>query len=194
MANSFYALGLKAYLDGGIATLSDTIKAGLWSSASYTPNLTTDQYFGIAVAGGAIIAAGVALGTKTTTAGTFSAANTLWTSVSGGAAAYVGIYKDTGTANTSPLLALFDTATGLPVTPNGGDITAAWSSGQVYTLFQGLDPTKEPGLVRALWEWFNDHLGWEVRRGRSGLWLPSPVIQLSRPPAGGLWMPEPAFA
>jgi hypothetical protein len=31
-------------------------------------------------------------------------------------------YKDTGTAGTSPLIAYIDTATGLPVTPNGGDI------------------------------------------------------------------------
>ena len=31
------------------------------------------------------------------------------------------IYKDTGTEATSPLLAMIDTATGLPITPNGGD-------------------------------------------------------------------------
>lgn len=29
----------------------------------------------------------------------------------------------------SPLIAFIDTATGLPVTPNGGDITVAWDSG-----------------------------------------------------------------
>jgi hypothetical protein len=39
------------------------------------------------------------------------------------------IYKDTGTAATSPLIAYIDTATGLPVTPNGGDITVTWDNG-----------------------------------------------------------------
>ena len=32
------------------------------------------------------------------------------------------IYKDTGSEATSPLIAYIDTATGLPITPNGGDI------------------------------------------------------------------------
>lgn len=33
------------------------------------------------------------------------------------------IVKDTGTEATSPLIAYIDTATGLPIAPNGGDIT-----------------------------------------------------------------------
>ena len=123
MANSFYAKGINAFLEGSIAYSSDTIKAALVSSASYTPNLTTDQFLNI-IPGGAIIAAGVALGSKTSSAGIASAANTTWTSVSGTAAAYIAIYKDTGVSSTSPLICLIDTATGLPVTPNGGDITA----------------------------------------------------------------------
>ena len=36
------------------------------------------------------------------------------------------IYKDTGTEATSPLIAYIDTATGLPITPNGGDIIVTW--------------------------------------------------------------------
>ena len=39
------------------------------------------------------------------------------------------IYKDTGTEATSPLIAYIDTATGLPVTPNGGNITVTWDNG-----------------------------------------------------------------
>ena len=39
------------------------------------------------------------------------------------------IYKDTGTESTSPLIMYIDTATGLPVTPNGGDITVTWDNG-----------------------------------------------------------------
>lgn len=36
------------------------------------------------------------------------------------------IYADTGTESTSPLIAFIDTATGLPITPNGGDIIVTW--------------------------------------------------------------------
>ena len=41
----------------------------------------------------------------------------------------VVIYKHTGTPATSLLIAYIDTATGLPVTPNGGDIQIVWDSG-----------------------------------------------------------------
>ena len=39
------------------------------------------------------------------------------------------IYVDTGTEATSPLIAYIDTATGLPITPNGGDIIVTWDNG-----------------------------------------------------------------
>jgi len=39
------------------------------------------------------------------------------------------IYQDTGVEGTSRLIAYIDTATGLPVTPNGTDITILWDSG-----------------------------------------------------------------
>lgn len=49
----------------------------------------------------------------------------------------VNVYNPNGASETvafswqtdSPLIAYIDTATGLPVTPNGGDITIAWDSG-----------------------------------------------------------------
>jgi len=178
MANSFYAKGIEAFLEGSIAALSDTIKASLVSSASYTPNLTTDQYYNI-IPGGAVIAAGVALASKTGSSGTLSAANTVWTSVSGSQAAYIVLWKDTLTPSTSPLIGLIDTATGLPVTPNGGDITAAWSSGQVFTLFKGLSPSPDPGLVKMLRDWLNDVLRTPARLGPGGLWIPEPRLLLA---------------
>lgn len=169
MSNRFYDKGIEAFLEGSIAALSDTIKASLLSSASYTPNFTTDQYYSD-VPGGAIIAAGVALASKSGSAGTLSAANLTWSTVSGSQAAYICLYKDTGTPSTSKLIGLIDTATGLPVTPNGGDITVAWASGQVFTLFEGLkDPTPDRRRIRDLVRW------------------------LRRPNVGGLWIPEPAL-
>lgn len=38
------------------------------------------------------------------------------------------VYKDSGDAASSSLIAYFDTSTGLPVTTNGGDITIAWDN------------------------------------------------------------------
>jgi hypothetical protein len=45
------------------------------------------------------------------------------------------IYRHTGTEATSHLIAFFDTGvTGLPVTPNGGNITVAWSGSGIFAL------------------------------------------------------------
>ncbi len=74
MANKLYDKGREAFLEGSIAALTDTLKCSLVSSASYTPNYATDQFYNI-IAGGAIIAAGVALSSRTGSAGTLSAAN-----------------------------------------------------------------------------------------------------------------------
>lgn len=52
-----------------------------------------------------------------------------FTSVSGASIEAIIIYKDTGTESTSPLIAFIDTATGLPITPNGGDIIVTWDNG-----------------------------------------------------------------
>jgi len=39
------------------------------------------------------------------------------------------IFQDTGVQSTSRLIAYIDSATGLPILPNGGDISVAFSSG-----------------------------------------------------------------
>lgn len=70
------------------------------------------------------------LASKTTTAGVLDAGDVTFTAVAAGAACdMVLLYKDTGVAGTSRLIAKIDSATGLPVTPNGGDILVAWDNG-----------------------------------------------------------------
>ena len=45
------------------------------------------------------------------------------------------IYIDTGSSATSRLVAYLDTGvTGLPVTPNGGDIAITWSASGIFKL------------------------------------------------------------
>ena len=58
-----------------------------------------------------------------------------FTSVTGDAADYLTVWKNSGSAATSPLAITWDSAsTGLPVTPNGGDINVNWASNQLVTL------------------------------------------------------------
>lgn len=58
-----------------------------------------------------------------------------FSSVTGDAADFLTVWKNSGTPSTSPLAITWDSAsTGLPVTPNGGDITATWGSNTLVTL------------------------------------------------------------
>jgi hypothetical protein len=74
--------------------------------------------------------------TKTVTLGVADAADITYSSVSGSACAYIIIYKDSGVSATSPLIAKIDDYTGLPVTPNGGNITVSWpnDSNKIFKL------------------------------------------------------------
>lgn len=129
--SDFYDLALKAFLDADIDMLLHDIKVVLVDGADYTPNYTTDQYLDDIASAGQV-AVSPNLGTKATTAGAFDAGNTTFSSVSGDESEYLVIYRDTGTPSTSPLICLIDSATGLPVTPNGGDINVTWAGSPNY--------------------------------------------------------------
>ena len=67
--------------------------------------------------------------------GVFDAADTTFSSVTGDAADYLTLWKNSGTPATSPLVVTFDSATtGLPVTPNGGDITVTWNASGILSI------------------------------------------------------------
>lgn len=67
--------------------------------------------------------------------GVVSASAVTFSSVTGDAADYLTVWKNSGTPATSPLAITWDSATtGLPVTPNGGDITATWGSNTLLTV------------------------------------------------------------
>jgi hypothetical protein len=134
MANALYALGRESFLKGEISWSGDNIKSVVVDSADYTPNLATDQFLSdVAAAGRATNGTSVNLTSKTTTNGSADAADVTLTAVTGDISEYVVIYQDTGVEASSRLIALIDTATGLPVTPNGGDITIQWSA-PIFTL------------------------------------------------------------
>lgn len=128
MANFIYDKAREKFLTGAINWTSDTIKAVLVDTAAYTPAPTTHEFLSD-IPSGDRIATSSAFTTKTATAGVADADNVTWPTVTGDPSEALVIIKDTGSAATSPLIAYIDTATGLPVTPNGGDITVTWDNG-----------------------------------------------------------------
>lgn len=137
MANALYIPLKNSYLTQGSGQVdfdSDDIRVILIDVADYTVNLTTDDFLDD-VPGGARVAVSSALAGSVSGA-TVDLADATFSSVTGDQSEALVIYKHTGTESTSRLIAYIDTATGLPVTPNGGDITVTWDSGsdKVFTL------------------------------------------------------------
>lgn len=132
MANALYAKFKEALLGGGLNLPSDSIKV-VGVTASYTPNMATDQY--LTALGANTVGTAQTLTSKTVTGGTFDCANPVFPAVASGPAMQALVYyKDTGTASTSPLIAYVDTGTNLPITPNGGDIDVTINASGVFSL------------------------------------------------------------
>lgn len=132
MSNALYAKGKEKILSGAINLPADTVKVALIKN-DYVVNLATHEFYSDLSA--SVRGTPQALGTKAVTAGAFSAANSVFAAVAAGdTLAGIAIYKDTGVAGTSPLLAWIDTITGFPLATNGGDITIQWDNG-AYHIF-----------------------------------------------------------
>jgi hypothetical protein len=138
MANALYVAFRNGVL-GSHATRvdldADTIKAALIDHGTDTPNVTTDDFYNDISAGlvGSLSSALTSKTIGTVAAGVFDADNVTFTAVSGNSVESVNLIKDTGTSSTSDLIAYWDTGTGLPVTPNGGDITVTWNASGLFT-------------------------------------------------------------
>ena len=128
MANALYDLGREAFLDGDISWGTDTIKVILVDTGTYTVDLAAHDHLDD-IPAGARVATSDALASKTVASGVADAADITLSTVSGNTVEAVVIYQDTGVESTSKLIAYIDTATNLPVTPNGGDITIQWDNG-----------------------------------------------------------------
>ena len=115
-----------------IDLLDDTIKIALIDTGTYTFS-QTHEYWSSASA--AIVGTSVTLASKTVTDNVFDSADPTFTSVSGVSVEALIIYKDTGTTSTSPLIYFVDVAaSGLPVTPNGGNITVQFNASGIFAL------------------------------------------------------------
>src|SRR5262245_63015877 len=106
-------------LDNG----ADTVQASLIDGADYTFSAAHDEYSGGStdVAAGAKVAASGALAGQSTTNGTFDTNDFTFSTVSGDQSQLILLWDDT-VAN-DRLMVYYDTGmTGMPVTPNGGNI------------------------------------------------------------------------
>jgi hypothetical protein len=127
VANALYGKGRDKFLNGSINWTSDTIKLYLIDTADYTVAIDTHEFASDVAAASKVATA--TLAGKSSALGVADANDTVFSAVTGDPSEALILWKDTGTQSTSPLIAYIDTATGLPVTPNGGDITVQWDSG-----------------------------------------------------------------
>lgn len=128
MANALFDKARQRFLEGQFNWNTDTIKAVLIDTGTYTVNLSAHEFLSD-VGSGSRISTSSAFTGKATTGGAADANDITFTSVTGASIEAIILYKDTGTDATSPLIAFIDTATGLPITPNGGDIIVTWDNG-----------------------------------------------------------------
>lgn len=134
MANAIYPKYKEIIL--GAATnanlLTGTVKVALVDTGTYTYNAAHEFLTSLT---GVVGTAQTIGATKSVTNGLFDGGDVTYTAVTGSSAEALVIYIDTGTAGTSRLVAYIDTGvTGLPVTPNGGDITITWNASGIFQL------------------------------------------------------------
>ena len=115
-----------------------TIKGMFVDHADDTPVVATDNFIDDIASAARVpaIASCPTLGTKTfgtVAAGVFDAADTVFSSLTGDQSESLILFRDTGTEATSDLLLYWDTASGLPITPNGANVTVVWSSSGIAT-------------------------------------------------------------
>lgn len=132
MASVIYPKAKEAFLKADIDLENDTIRAVLIDTGTYTYNSAHDFYNDIS---GVVGTESSALSSKTFTNGTFDAADITFSAVTGSSVEAIILFKDTGSTSTDALIAYIDSASsGLPVTPNGGDITVAWNASGIFSL------------------------------------------------------------
>lgn len=131
MANAIYPKYKEAILaaSANVSLTTGTVKVAL-STAAY--NSVHDFYDDVSAS---TVGTPQTIGSTTVTNGLFDGTDVTFTSVTGSQVTALIIYIDTGSAATSRLVTFLDTnVTGLPVTPNGGNISITWSGSGIFQL------------------------------------------------------------
>ena len=133
MANAIYPLYKQALLDGSANTdINDlTVKVALVDTGVYTYSAAHE--FLTSLTG--VVGTAQTIAATTVANGLFDGDNVTYSGVTGNSVEALVIYIDTTVAGTSRLVAYIDSGvTGLPVTPNGGDITVTWNVSGIFQL------------------------------------------------------------
>lgn len=128
MPTGLYDKAREAFLGGDIDWANDDIRAILVDAADYTVDLAAHDFLAD-VPAGARVAVSATLTGKAITNGVASHGLGTWVAASGDQSEAVIYYVHTGVDATARLIAYVDNFAGLPVTPNGQDITFAHSTG-----------------------------------------------------------------
>ena len=142
MANALFGPGREGFLAGEIDWDTAVIKIAL--VRAYTFSSAHKFVSDVTGASGVLHVTSAALASKTITNGTADAADVTFTAVASNASNHsILIFQSsavTGGADVASsaqrLIGLIDSATNLPVVPNGGDVTIAWDNGtnKIFTL------------------------------------------------------------
>lgn len=137
MANALYPKWKEALIQNSADSDVDGsgttgVYAVLVDTGTYTYNSAHQYYSDLS----GIVGTEVELGTKTYTNGVLDAADITFSAVSGSTVEAIVLFRKNAGANTTwRLIAYMDSGyTGLPVTPNGGDITVQWHASGIFAL------------------------------------------------------------
>jgi len=132
MPNAIYPKYKEALLQHAAnSSLTGTVKVALVDTGVYTYSAAHE--FLTSLTG--VVGTAQIVGSKTFTDGVFDGADVTYTAVTGNSAEALVFYIDTGTAATSRLVSYIDSGfSGLPVTPNGGDITLSFNASGIFAL------------------------------------------------------------
>ena len=138
MANAIYPLYKQGLLSGSsnldlTQTSSTTAPyVAMVNTSSYTYSSSHQSYSSLA----GIVGTDQQITSPSVTNGTFNGATVTFTSVTGSTVGALVIYRKNAGANTTWALVLYEdtSVTGLPVTPNGGNIVITWNGSGIFTI------------------------------------------------------------
>lgn len=128
MTNALYDAARSAFLGADLDWDADS-RIILHDDADDTPSLSGDDFLDDVASAARVATSSAAMGTKTKVAGVADADDVTLNTVTGDPFETIICYRHTGTESTSNLIFTLTSATGLPCTPNGGNITIVWDSG-----------------------------------------------------------------
>ena len=138
MANALYPLWKQEILKGTANNVLNSaegatgVYAALVDTGTYTYSPAHQFYSSLS----GVVGTDQEILTKTQVTGVFDGTDVTYPAVTGNNVEAIVLYRKNAGANTTwPLIAYIDTGvTGLPVTPNGGNITVSWNATGIFQL------------------------------------------------------------